>query len=193
MHWIKRRVYNIVLTVSVFLWRNYLICTVLLSIKGTVSRDFRPSVFFHQSHLGQFFAYGCEFPEIFAHICDFELCFSVFYELIIASPSLTDFTLKGPWHEIFDLCFFHQTTSPGSLIHRDFPWVPDTLCLFEYGFEFAKIIDKVGCTARSMTPLCMSQHCQWHRCVCHSIVNDTAVQPTFFQMFFIRKSDSAAH
>jgi hypothetical protein len=26
--------------------------------------------------------------------------------------------LKEPWHEIFDLCFFHQTTDPGSLTHR---------------------------------------------------------------------------
>jgi hypothetical protein len=33
-------------------------------------------------------------------------------------------------------------------------------------------------TAVSMTPLCMSQPCQWLRCAYHSGVNDTTVQPT---------------
>jgi hypothetical protein len=40
------------------------------------------------------------------------------------------------------------------------------------------IFDKVGCTAVSMAPLCMSQRCQWYRCTCHSGVNDTAVHIT---------------
>jgi hypothetical protein len=63
------------------------------------------------------------------------------------------------------------------------------LSLFKYGFKFAKIIDKVGCTALSLTSLCnqlfpnifannsthyllwgnltrlhTAQRCQWHRC-----------------------------
>jgi hypothetical protein len=32
--------------------------------------------------------------------------------------------------------------------------------LFEYSFEFVKIIEKFGCTVVSMTPLSMSQRCQ---------------------------------
>jgi hypothetical protein len=38
-----------------------------------------------------------------------------------------------------------------------------------------KIIEKFGCTVVSMTPLSMSQRCQWYRCACHSSVNKTAV------------------
>jgi hypothetical protein len=41
---------------------------------------------------------------------------------------------------------------------------------------------KVGCTAVSMTPLCLSQWCQWIRCACHSGVNDTAVHITAVSM-----------
>jgi hypothetical protein len=62
-----------------------------------------------------------------------------------------------------------------------------------------------------MTPMCMSQkcqwssfschrRCQWHRCAYHSCVNDTAVQPTLLNIFannpkhfFMRKSNTAAH
>jgi hypothetical protein len=83
-----------------------------------------------------------------------------------------------------------------------------------HSFAFTKIFDKVGCTVVSMTSLCKSQGCQWHRCVmcisqlcrghhcaCHSGVIETAVEPTFSNIFmhdqkkcfFMRKSDSAAH
>jgi hypothetical protein len=54
--------------------------------------------------------------------------------------------LKGPWHEIFDLYFFHLTTSLG----------PRYMGLFEYGFEVAKIFDfekPILATAVSMTQL----------------------------------------
>jgi hypothetical protein len=33
----------------------------------------------------------------------------------------------------------------------------------------------VHITSVSMTPLCMSQRCQWLRCACHSVANDSAV------------------
>jgi hypothetical protein len=54
-----------------------------------------------------------------------------------------------------------------------FPWVPDTQvkAFFEYGFEFAKIIDKVSCTGVSMTPLWYAQLCHWHRFDMYSGVN----------------------
>jgi hypothetical protein len=40
------------------------------------------------------------------------------------------------------------------------------------------IFDKVGCTEVSMTPLCMSQWCQWHHYTYHSGVTDSAVHVT---------------
>jgi hypothetical protein len=58
--------------------------------------------------------------------------------------------LKGPWHEVFDLCFFDQTTSPGSLIHRLKPF-------------------------RIWLRIHEDNQQSWF----HSGVNDTAVQPTF--------------
>jgi hypothetical protein len=50
--------------------------------------------------------------------------------------------IKGQCNEIFDLWFF-SSMSP--------IWAPDAR--FEYGFEFAKLFDKVGASAVSMTPL----------------------------------------
>jgi hypothetical protein len=84
------------------------------------------------------------------------------------------------------------------------PWYTG-YSLFEYDFELAKIIDKVGCTAVSLTPLCnilfsyifannsthcfftrisdsstvhTAQQCHWHRCDMHSSVIDTPVTCT---------------
>jgi hypothetical protein len=62
----------------------------------------------------------------------------------------------GPW-DFSPVVFFHQTTPP---------WY--TRSFFEYDFKFAEKIDKVGFTAVSMIPLCISQWCQWHRYACHS-------------------------
>jgi hypothetical protein len=53
--------------------------------------------------------------------------------------------IKGILTRDFRLLFFHQTTYPGSLIHRLKP--------FRIWLRFAKIIDKVGCKAVSLTPL----------------------------------------
>jgi hypothetical protein len=43
-----------------------------------------------------------------------------------------------------------------------------------------------NCTTVSITPLCMSQRCQWLRCACHSGVNDTAV-PSAERIIFLHK------
>jgi hypothetical protein len=90
--------------------------------------------------------------------------------------------LKGTLtRDFWPLFFFHQTTSPGSLIHRLKPFrIP-------YCFEFEKIIDKVGCTAVSLTavsltPMWHAQGSHWHCWDMHSGVIDTAVQPTFFRI-----------
>jgi hypothetical protein len=54
--------------------------------------------------------------------------------------------LRGQWHEIFDLKVF-SSNSP--------LWAPDSRVntFFEYGFEFAKLFDKVGASAVLMAPL----------------------------------------
>jgi hypothetical protein len=68
------------------------------------------------------------------------------------------------------LFFVYQTTSPG-------PWYTGE-SLFEYGFEFAKIINKLGCTAVPLTSLC-------NQLFSNIFAN--------IHTLFIRKSDSAAH
>jgi hypothetical protein len=84
----------------------------------------------------------------------------------------SEFLLKGPWHKIFNVCFFHQTTFPGSLIHRLKPfWI------------WLRIRED-----------------NWLSRL-HSSVIDTVVKPTYCRIFsqiiwhtvFIWKSDSAAH
>jgi hypothetical protein len=80
----------------------------------------------------------------------------------------------------------HSTVLKGTLTRdflslvfssNHFPWSPDTWvkAFFEDSFEFAKIFEKVDSTAVSMTPLYISQWCQWHCCACQSGVNDNAV------------------
>jgi hypothetical protein len=85
--------------------------------------------------------------------------------------------LKGALTRYFRPLFFSS---------NNFPLAPDTRA--EYGFEFAKIIDKVCCTSVSMTALYLTQQCQLHRCACHSGVIGTAVQPTFISNIFANKS-----
>jgi hypothetical protein len=46
----------------------------------------------------------------------------------------------------------------------------------------------VQVTAMSITPLCMSKRCHWHRCTCHSSVNDTAVPCAAESDFLIKSS-----
>jgi hypothetical protein len=78
----------------------------------------------------------------------------IIHFLCIEHLDMQHHSLKGPWHEIFDLWFFHRPTSPGPLIHD----------LKSFSNIASKIFEKVGCTTVSMTKLCMSQRFQWHRC-----------------------------
>jgi hypothetical protein len=108
--------------------------------------------------------------------------------IVVALIHYSDKALKGTWHEIFDLCFFHKSTPPRPIIHGLKPfWI------------WLRI--------REENPM-SSQRCQWHVCaVCsrvrfpynnsvlnysrrcskkswlHSSVNDTAVQPTLLIIF----------
>jgi hypothetical protein len=48
----------------------------------------------------------------------------------------------------------------------------------------------------SVTPVCMSQQCHWHRCAYHSGVNQlfsNIFMNNLTHCFFYKKSDSAAH
>jgi hypothetical protein len=57
--------------------------------------------------------------------------------------------LKGPWHEIFDLCFFHKSTPPKPRIHGLKPfWIWLRICEESWLWN----------------PRFSSQRCQWHRC-----------------------------
>jgi hypothetical protein len=128
-----------------------------------------------------------------------------------------DIAFIGTLTRDFRSLVFSSTTSPVPLIHGLKPfriW----LRIREgnrQGWLHSGVNDTaMHITVVSMTPLCMSQQYQWHRCACHSSANDTAVhitavsltplcavQPTFFQTslriirqtVFIRKSGSAAY
>jgi hypothetical protein len=93
------------------------------------------------------------------------------------APSFSPFLKKGPWNEIFDLCFFHQKTSPGSLTHRLKPfriwlWICEDN---RQSLLHSGVMDTaVTGTAVSMTPLCNQQR-------------------IFSRIIVIRKSALAAH
>jgi hypothetical protein len=55
-----------------------------------------------QTHKFIWLNYLCQF----CYYDTFKLLKSTFIFCVLWYP------LKGPWHEIFDLCFFHQSTSP---------------------------------------------------------------------------------
>jgi hypothetical protein len=106
---------------------------------------------------------------------------------------------------------------------NNFPWAPDTRAKAFLNMASIRGENWQSClhigvkekavhiTAVSMTPLCMSQQCQWLHCACHSGVNNTAVYITavsltplgnqlcriFSQwsktLLLGQKSDSAAH
>jgi hypothetical protein len=117
--------------------------------------------------------------------------------------------LKGPWHEIFDLCFLSSHNPPyiGHCCDKKLSLVnPHIFCVkvigivqdnlpmnvfsidipFKGSQSHSNMRYKVTachiCTVVSLTPLCMSQRCQSHRCASHSGVNDTAVHVTVVPM-----------
>jgi hypothetical protein len=80
--------------------------------------------------------------------------------------------LKGPWHEIFYLWFFSsKQLSLG-------PWYTGQILekLFEKGCQWHRCECHSGVND-------MWQQCQWYSCASHSGVNDTAVQQTLMNIF----------
>jgi hypothetical protein len=105
--------------------------------------------------------------------------------------------LKGPWHEIFDLCFLSSHNPPyiGHCCDKKLSLVnPHIFCVkvigivqdnlpmnvfsidipFKGSQSHSNMRYKVTachiCTVVPMTLLCMSQRCQWHRCAMSSWV-----------------------
>jgi membrane-bound metal-dependent hydrolase YbcI (DUF457 family) len=93
-------------------------------------------------------------------------------------------TLKGQCHEIFDLCFFHQSTPHRALTHSLKPfriWLRIRRNNRHYSSfsgvnDTAETLDLIliAVSAVSMTPLKPIQWCQWHRRNRFSGINDTA-------------------
>jgi hypothetical protein len=95
-------------------------------------------------------------------------------------------SFKGPWHEIFYLCYFHQTIPPRPLIQGKSLLV-----------SWSKLTKFVAQRCQWYHCVCMSPRCQWHCWAYHSSVND-AVHPTLSNIFanytvLMGKYDSAGH
>jgi hypothetical protein len=81
-------------------------------------------------------------------------------------------SFKGPWHEIFYLCYFHQTIPPRPLIQGKSLLV-----------SWSKFTKFVAQRCQWYHCVCMSPRCQWHCWAYHSSVTDTAVHPTLSNIF----------
>jgi hypothetical protein len=80
--------------------------------------------------------------------------------------SVPTYYLKEQCHEIFDIWFFHQTTSPR----------PQTIAFKPFWKWLGNRED-----IRLLNRRFWRKRYQWHRCPWYSGVNDTAVQPTFVE------------
>jgi hypothetical protein len=80
------------------------------------------------------------------------------------------------------VCFFDRYPLKGSQSHLNMRSQVTAVSYLHNGVNDTT----VHITAVSMTPLCMSQRCQWLPCACHSGVNDTAVPCAAESDFFIK-------
>jgi hypothetical protein len=71
------------------------------------------------------------------------------------------------------ICYIKRGLSPG--LNPGFG-------ILRFGLSCDSAVHCVQVTAVSMTPLCMSQRCQWLRYACHSGVNDSALHVTAVSM-----------
>jgi hypothetical protein len=82
--------------------------------RGRKSRETVPLIAYHESEL-KGVVFFLSLPRYWPIIFKFLLLQSRHRK---CNRGFRTQTLKGPWHEIFDLCFFHQTTSSAwSLVH----------------------------------------------------------------------------
>jgi hypothetical protein len=90
------------------------------------------------------------------------LLYSMLSINMISIKYCTLVVLMGPWHEFFDLWFFHRKTSPRSLIQAF--W-------------------NIASNFRNYSTKLVAQQCQWHHSACHFSVNDdTTVHVTSVSM-----------
>jgi hypothetical protein len=120
-------------------------------------------IWLNLTHFDSFWLILTQFDSIWFNLIQFDtICLN--WDKLLSYFSPEKFThcenfikmLKGPWHEVSNLCFFHQT-SPGLLIHRLKPfWI--WLCIHEdnqHSWSHSNVINTaLTCTAGSLTPLC---------------------------------------